>query len=169
MKIEQTKAFKNKAQRIEYINSRLSNFTQRQKRDSGLSNLFNKTNGELDYIIQGIYKQRLKAVTSNGKEIIVTSKQANNLYKQTPQYQAKIKRNAKKALKSQKPNKLLKSTNALAVHLVSYGFTVNEAMWLIGKFGFQMSKWRLQVASGEKEEIFNDVQDPNFFIQRWIE
>lgn len=167
--INQTKSFKNKSQRIEYINSRIKNFTRKQKRDSDLSNLFKKRNDELDYIIQNIYKQRLKAVTIGNSEKIVTTKQANLLYKDTPQFQEKIKRNASRVNKTGNMNRLFKDTNALAIHLTNYGFTPNEAIWLVSKFGFKMAKWHLQVASGEKEEIFNDVTDPNFFIERWIE
>ena len=78
-------------------------------------------------------------------------------------------KNALKVYNNQHTEQLLNSTNALAVHLTSYGFTVAEAIWLIAHFGDKMARWRLQVTSSEKEEIFSDVTDPNVFIQRWIE
>lgn len=165
VKIAPHKTFKNKAERIEYLNKRLRTFTPKQKRDSGLSNLFGKTNGELDYIIQDLYRQRLKAVTHNGKEIIVTTKQADRLYKETPQYKTKVKNSAKNFGKK----RTLGTVNSLIIHLTHFGFTVAEAVWLVNHFGLQMSRWRTQVASSEKEEMFDDVFNNPESIKRYIE
>lgn len=167
VKIAQTKEFNNKLERIEYLNKRLAGFSQAQKRESGLSGLYQKKNDELDYIIQSIYKQHLKAVSlPSGKEVIVTTKQADILYKDTPQYQAKVMKSAKNF---QKKNKTLGTTNSIIIHLTHYGFTVSEAVWLVNKFGMKMARWRVQVASSEKEEFFDEVFNDSRAIDRYIE
>ncbi|MDP1159910.1 hypothetical protein, partial [Klebsiella variicola] len=77
-------------------------------------NLFNKRNDELDYIIQKLYRQRIKAVTnSEGKEVIVNTQEANSMYKDTPQYQAKVKKSAKNYFKK---NKTLGTVNSIIIH-----------------------------------------------------
>ncbi|ACA21480.1 terminal protein [Lactococcus phage asccphi28] len=166
VKIADIKPFKNKKDKLKYIRLRLKEFTNEQKRNSDLNNLDSKSSGELDYIIQGMYRQKLNAVTHAGKEIIVTSKQKDMLYKETEQYQNKIKNSAKNFGKQKK---VLGTTNSLIIWLVNHGFEVQEAAWLVSKFGIRMSRWSYMMPSSEKLDFFNEVDKSPESIEHWLE
>lgn len=167
VKIAKHKAFKTKKQRLDYMKTRLKEFTPEQRRNSGYSNLNSKSTGELDYLIQDLYRQKLKAVTHKGKEIIVTTRQADILYKSTPQYEANFKKKALNAHKGR--GRTMKSVNSLIIHLTHYGFTVPEASWLVSKFGQAMAGFHSQMASAQKGEFFDDIYENPQAIQRYLE
>lgn len=146
--------FGTKKKNIEYINKRLRNFTRAQKRDSGLSGLWNMPAVQVADIVDNIRGKKLKAVTTEGKEIIATPKELRTIERELPYYSTKIKKGAEYALKTGRRSKI-KEVDSLAVHLTTFGFSIDEALWLVSKYGMQMSGWISWATSDTKAEIFN--------------